>query len=242
MRLHHAEPTAEYQPWLFPHLQLPGKSSSPEHQNVLTVPFLGEKRGMSTHAPLYSTNRDRDTHTHTRCQHTHIPEDSHMGIRWQKRLIAINVHSSVRTSVKWTLWLKALSKSQPRRARVERTKWEGPPFPRPGIRRITLRKDLFWATGGGAHTRGYRAESFKVSHGVPGLQDTSPARFSCTRWKEAGFSARRLPHTAVLARHVTSGRKLRLSSLCFFTCRISMAPRLVHDTQGTGEVGNEIVL
>ena len=51
-----------------------------------------------------------------------------------------------------------------------------------------------------------------------------------------------LPHTAVLARRVTWGRKLRLSSLCFFTCRISMAPRLVHDTQGTGEVGNEIVL
>ena len=61
-------PTAEYQPRLFPHLQLPGKSSSPEHRNVLTVPFLGEKHGMSTHAPLYSTNRDRETHTHT---HTH---------------------------------------------------------------------------------------------------------------------------------------------------------------------------
>ena len=164
-----------------------------------------EARHVYTCPSLFYKQRQRHTHTHTRCQHTHIPEDSHMGIRWQKRLIAINVHSSVRTSVKWTLWLKALSKSQPRRARVERTKWEGPPFPRPGIRRITLRKDLFWATGGGAHTRGYRAESFKVSHGVPGLQDTSPARFSCTQWKEAGFSARRLCLTQLSLPGVSPG-------------------------------------
>ena len=217
MRLHHVVPTAEYQPRLFPHLQLPGKSSSPEHRNVLTVPFLGEKHGMSTHARLYSTNRDRETnththtHTHTRCRHTHIPEDSHMGIRWQKRLIAINVHSSVRTSVKWTLWLKALSKWQPRRAGVERTRWEGPPFPRPGSKRITLRKDLFWAAGGGAHTRGYWGESFKVSHGVPGLQDTSPARFSCTQWTEACFSARRLCLTQ-LSLHGVSSRAKSLDS------------------------------
>ena len=72
--------------------------------------FLGEKHGLSTLGPSILQT---DTHTHTRCQHIQIPEDSHMGIRWQKRLIAINVHSSVRTSVKWTLWLKASSKSQP---------------------------------------------------------------------------------------------------------------------------------
>ena len=89
-----------------------------------------ERSTACLHTPLsiLQTETEKHTHTHTRCRHTHIPEDSHMGIRWQKRLIAINVHSSVRTSVKWTLWLKALSKWQPRRAGVERTRWEGPPL------------------------------------------------------------------------------------------------------------------
>lgn len=110
-----------------------------------------------------------------------------------------------------------------------------------------LRKDLlghlFWAAGAGAHTRGYRGESFKVSHQVPG----TPRHFSSSVFVysvEGGWllCQATLPHTVALAWRVISGIKLRLSSLCFFTCGISMAPRLVHDTQGTGEVGNEIVL
>ena len=51
-----------------------------------------------------------------------------------------------------------------------------------------------------------------------------------------------LPHTVVLAWYVISGKKLRPSSLRFSTFTISMAPCLVHDTQETGEMGNETVL
>ena len=111
---YHTVPTAEHEPCLFPHSQPPGKGSSPYHWDVLTAPLPWRKAWPVYTWPLYSTHTHTHTHTHTRCQHTQMPEDSRMGIRWQKRLIAINVHSSVRTSVKWTLWLKASSKSQPR--------------------------------------------------------------------------------------------------------------------------------